>query len=1158
MKRLIVDFSNLLWTSLLVGKDGENGRKIQHNGKEIYINSAQWGVDCAINNLVTCLETLSLVPSDIIFVVETGNSKARRQAMYKPYKQDREERHPLLKENFQKAKDEILTLFGNLGATWVTQPHTEGDDVIAYLAEHLGGEKIIYSTDGDLAQLLALPDVMLWKSGTLVASNPYGDFDPTYIRVMKALVGDGNEYPGCPKFGPKKWEALLERYGSALPVLDGWMETRNLDELKDDVADFPPFQLVLNNLDLVYTSYQLAKLRPDWVNLLRVPLQWHPGMVKPATDYRLKKWGQQVRLITAETYDQALAFFEKQVRGTPFFSLDIETSTPDESDEWLAARDAEKKVDVLGSELTGMGLTFGPNSQYTYYLSVDHRDTPNCTSEQVRQLVASIPSNKFVVVHNAAFELPILAMEWADQQRDNGWHGFIPNVIDNAVCSSYVDENQSQGLKANSKLYLGYEQENYEHVTTMTGERGTLPEGGKIIKTVEEFIVDEYGNHVMVPVLQEDEDGNTVEVEQLAVRLIDTVQYKMRELTAEHVLSYGADDTICTAALYRFFRTIMEMEHTWDVFLEVEQLPAYVGALAYVQGTKFSLERMLELEREDHETYAKAWAVVREALIEHGWEGTVCPGFSELTPAGIKEITKITLGLELKTQMRTVSKIAKLVAEMDHPDAEMLAGLIEAGDLESINKLVAARFEGEPIFDVGSPKQMKAFLYDMLGLPVRIVNNCTPKERTENREMYAAVSRHKKIWAGSETEPPITDEEMQLLKLKAKTDDTAVDFALAMDRPGCPILHAFQKMKKCSTRQSLFYNTYKTIRHWKDNKVHGQAGQSRTVTRRFAPSDPNLAQLPKKGEGVKFRECFLPHHKDAVMVSIDFSGQELRQGAGQSLDPNMLACFVGDNLKDMHSMTAAGAMEKKWGKTVLAEMIERFGKPGDAEYDLFLRLRKCKEDEVVAKMADDLRKNAKNVNFGAQYDAQAPKLAETLIIPVADAQAFLEAKFAMFPRFEEWKEEVKAETSNLGYVTTCMGARRHLREALLSDNKWDIEKALRQGPNFKIQGSSAEQTKLAMARVWRSGVLWKYDVVFFAPIHDELVFSVHRDHALEVIKIFHDAMVEPYGDLPVPFLGSISLGPNFGKQYEAGDWYIEENIKEILVKIFSGEVAEVA
>ena len=92
-------------------------------------------------------------------------------------------------------------------------------------------------------------------------------------------------------------------------------------------------------------------------------------------------------------------------------------------------------------------------------------------------------------------------------------------------------------------------------------------------------------------------------------------------------------------------------------------------------------------------------------------------------------------------------------------------------------------------------------------------------------------------------------------------------------------------MKKCSTRQSLFYNTYKTIRHWKDNKVHGQAGQSRTVTRRFAPSDPNLAQLPKKGEGVKFRECFVPHHKDAVMVSIDFYLNETTRHADIILPP---------------------------------------------------------------------------------------------------------------------------------------------------------------------------------------------------------------------------------------------------------------------------------
>lgn len=1153
MKRLIIDTSNLIWTSLLVGKDGENGKSVEYNGKKLQINSAQWGYDCAVNSLTTCMEQLGVVPADIIFVVEKGNSKIRRQQIYKPYKEDREDRHPMLKENFNTAREMVLEAFGRLGATWVTQPHVEGDDVIAYLVERLKGTRIIYSADGDLAQLLTLPDVMMWKSGTLIASNPYGDFDPKYIRVMKALIGDGNEYPGCPKFGPKKWEALLERYGSALPVLDKWMEERNLIELQGDVEDFPPFKLVLDNLDLVYTSYQLAKLRPEWVNLLRAPLEWRAGMTRKVEDYRLRKYNQQVRLVTADNFDAAFEFFKKQASSTPFFSLDIETSTPGFSDDWLTARGAEAKVDVLGSELTGCGLTFGANSQYTYYMSVNHRDTNNCTSEQVRRLVSLIPSKVHTVVHNASFELPILHMEWGQDQLNNGWYGFLPNVVDTAICSSYVDENESQGLKANSKHYLGYEQENYEHVTTFTGVRGTLPPGGRIIKHWFAPVLDEEGNAVCDMIMVDGE-----EIPEPRTTEMVTIQYKMNELTADHVLSYGADDTICTAALFRFFRTIMEMENTWDVMLEVEQLPAYVGALAYTQGTKFDLDRMRELEAEDQRAYAEAWTTVRQALIDAGWEGTVCPVYTELTPAVVKEVVTIVLGTELKTQMRTISKIAKLVAELDHPDATMLADWIEGGNLDEINRMVAARFEGEPVFDVGSPKQMKAFLYDMLNLPVRIVNPCTVKERTENRPLAAAVSRHKKIWAGSESEPPLTAEEMQLLKAKAKTDDTAVDFALTLDRPGCPILQAFQKMKKCATRQSLFYNSYKTIMHWKDNRVHGQAGQSRTVTRRFAPSDPNLAQLPKKGEGVKFRECFLPHHKDAVMVSIDFSGQELRQGAGQSMDANMLACYVGDNLKDMHSMTAAGAMEKKWGKKVLAEMVERFGKDGDSDYDLFLRLRKCKEDEAVAKMADDLRKNAKNVNFGAQYDAQAPKLAETLIIPVADAQAFLEAKFAMFPRFEAWKEEVKAEAARLGYVTTCMGARRHLRSSILSDNKWDVEKALRQGPNFKIQGSSAEQTKLAMARIWRSGVLWNYDVVFFAPIHDELVFSVHRDHALEVIKVFHDAMVEPYGNLPVPFLGSISLGPNFGKQLEAGDWYIEENIKEILGKLFKQEVTETA
>ena len=1154
MKRFIVDMSSVVKRCLYAGKDTENGVKVQFGGKEVLVNSHHYGYDNSVNSIVAALEDLGLVPSDMIMVTEAGASKILRQRIYSGYKAKREEHPPESNEAFVLARDSVVKAFRELGAVHVTQPGVEGDDVIAYLVQHLDGDKIIFSGDGDMARLIS-PTVSLYRGNKLITDNPYGPFDVKHITLMKALVGDGDEFKGAKGFGPKAWLDLLVNYGEHLDTLESLVVEKRLDVLKDDIADFPPFAKVVEHATHVYESYACAQLHPEWVNTLRTPLQWTAGIVLPAEDYRLRKWGQQVRLVTADNYDEAVKFLGTKLSSSPYVSLDIETSTPDESDEWLERRGVDK-VDVLGSELTGLGMTFGNNCQYTLYFSVDHRDTNNVTVDQIREAVELVPKRLYTVVHNASFELPILHNTWGKDHPEFGDHGFLPNVLDTAILSSYVDENKSQGLKSLSSGYCGYTQTTYEEVTTKSGVVGTLPVGGKVVKSWDE--ADGWLNDEGEPEFAHHE----------------TRQYKMNELTGQEVLAYGADDTICTAALFNFFRIIMEVENTWDVMLEVEQLPAYVSALAFTQGTKFSLEHMLAMESDDKAEYTEQWQVVREALINYGWEGTKTPVFSEMNAVSIKEAVAILLpDVEFKTMVRTPSKLAKLVAELDHANAPLLSALIESGDVGSINEWVAREYSGEPIFDVGSPKQMKEFLYTMLDLPVRILNSPTENERISKPLLTALVYAHKKVWAGTLDAMP-TEEELEsrgleipdefrgrldkMLIAKAKTDDTAVDFALALDRPNDPVLKAFQAMKKCSTRQTMFYNSYKHIQHWKDGKIHGQAGQSRTVTRRYAPSDPNLAQLPKKGEGVKFRENFLPHKKDAVMVSIDFAGQELRQGAGQSLDANMLACFVGDNLKDMHSMTASGAMEKKWGRKKLDELISEFGQDGGDDYALFLRLRKLAGDEhkdAVAKLADDLRKSAKNVNFGAQYDAQAPKLAETLVIPVADAQTFLDAKFAMFPRFEEWKDEVKDEVKALGYATTCMGARRHLREALLSDNKWDVEKALRQGPNFKIQGSSAEQTKLAIARVWRSGVLFKYDVVFFAPIHDELVFSVHKDHAVEVIRIFHDAMTQPYGNLPVPFLGSISLGPNFGEQYEAGDEFIEENIKEILAKIFGEEVA---
>lgn len=1151
--RALIDVSSTLWTYLMSGTDKEFGRDVEHEGKQVTVRSWQHGLDGSINFITGVMRELDLVPKDLIFVVEGEYSKSRRKAIYSGYKEGRGSRPPEAYAEFGRCKDELTQAFLNVGSQVVTQAGVEADDLLAYLARNLDDDIVIITNDGDMTTLIN-DRVSLYQAGRRTSENKYGPFPCKYVPVYKALVGDGNEYRGAVGFGEKAFLDMLVAFGDGgLAAIEGMMKRRTLHDLAENVAEFKPLRKVIDGARHVYESYQCALLHDEWCNTLRQPLVWKAGMARGkdvVTDPRLQQWAQTVTLATSKTYDTIKTRFKAQLAHTEIVALDIETSTPEESDDWLRAGNREAKVDVFGSQLTGCGLTFGRNNNHTVYFPVDHAETDNVTSAQVRELVETIPQSTPIVVQNfGGFEAPILYAEWGEAMKDNGYHGFLPNVIDTAILASHVNENISGGLKQGSKHYLGYEQTSYDEVTKKTMPERDWNGRGTLLERHEAGI--EAGDPMV------------------------TVQYKMRDLTGQEVLSYGADDTICCAALFNHFKLIMEIEKTWDQAMEIEQLPAYVTALAFHQGAEFDLTRMKRMEEEDQMTYDAMWAEVRQFLVDNGWEGTVTPTYTELTPAGVKEIVSIILGQEMTSRARIITKLAKAVAEIEHDDAPLLAQYIEDNNLAQINDWVASRFTGEPHFDTNSPKQMREFLYGLLDLPVHLVNSTTALERKNKPLLSRLVSDHKKRWAGHET-PPVPDDmyrdhskalgmpypcdkkalDKSLLVTKAKTDEKAVGFALLLDcdeRPeAARILGCIQRMKKCATRKQLYYTPYANLRHWKDSKIHGQAGQSRTTTRRYAPNDPNLGQLPKKGEGVKFRECFLPHHKDAVIVSIDFSGQELRQGAAQSGDKNMLACFIGDHKKDMHSLTAAGAMEKKWGKNKVAELVERFGQEDDDEYTLFVRMLKG-ADADVAKMCDDLRKSAKNVNFGAQYGAMAAKLAETLIIPVADAAAFLDAKFAMFPGFEAWKKQVERGTQQLGYVLSPMGARRHLRDSVLSDEWGVADRAMRQGPSFKIQGGSAEQTKLAIARLWSSGILFSLDMVFFAPVHDELVWSVAGCDALESIKVVHAAMVEPYAGLEVPFLGSIALGPNFGKLIECGDWIIEENIVAAVAKSLGKE-----
>jgi DNA polymerase I-like protein with 3'-5' exonuclease and polymerase domains len=338
-----------------------------------------------------------------------------------------------------------------------------------------------------------------------------------------------------------------------------------------------------------------------------------------------------------------------------------------------------------------------------------------------------------------------------------------------------------------------------------------------------------------------------------------------------------------------------------------------------------------------------------------------------------------------------------------------------------------------------------------------------------------------------------------------------------------PVIAALSEMQTVQTRRGLYWNTYPNFVHWKTGKVHPSLRQSATNTRRHTSARPNVQQVSKhpkaEGETPRVREVYVPHHADAVVVSMDEDAQELRIIADYSQDPNMVACFVGDSKKKMHALTGLGIL-KTWGPEY-----------EDLDYEAFMAA--YKEGRGIFKDAYTI---GKKVNFTTEYGAQAPKLAETLIISQEEAQLFIDAKEAAFPVARAWKTSVEDATLQSGGTRTMLGAVRHLADALMGDDKYEASKALRQAVNFDVQSSSAEMIKRAIGAMWRARLRFRFDCRFMFPVHDEVVWSIAIKDLLPFLREAHACMVQPYAGMRIPIVSSIAFGKSFGPadQIEVG------------------------
>lgn len=1112
--KLAVDVSSILWTALRGGVDPEGQVVVKANGKEQHVNTAAYAYEKAVNVVVETLSSLKLTPIDMILVVEGLSSKAPRLNIYSGYKASSTEKAKEEYLEFEKLRGIFCEAFRQVGALKLVQDYAEGDDVLGWLATHSEEPLFILTNDNDMSVLNgvnAYGAEVVVSVGGVVGQNKYGDFPHKYITLYKALVGDASDrISGIPGFGPKAWLQLVQRFNTAgMDVIIDMIRRNSFDDLYEDAQkDAFVRKIYEGSADLI-RSFKLATIYPEWVDTMNNPLQWYPGMVHGlVSDKRLQKWAAKRRLVTAENFEQFKPWALQNIKLRKFMALDIETATPFESDDWLAAQGDPDGVDVIGSELTGMSLTFGSNMQYTVYISVNHTATANVASNALRDWLAEVCKETGVelIVHNTLFEGPVLYQHWGEAWKDNGYRGFLPNWNDTRFCASYVDENGKLGLKYLSKRWLNYDQVDYKTTTTLQGLPGTL-QGGKSLGEVKVIDIEsEY--HTASDddvVLGCAELGDSVCVRQEVFHMEERRQYKMSELPATHVFDYACDDTVTTAALFVFFKTFMHLEHTYEVLKKVEIDASYLHAQAFVNGAEVDLPKLQTLIADDTVTQRESQAVLDAYLVSKGWEGTVLPKYSaDLTAKDIKEINLIVTGEELTTAMRTPSKVLSLVED---PGVLWACTAAMKGDADPLNELVARHFEGHPTLNLGSPKQLQKLMYETMGLPVKVYNPPTETMRK----------------AGLRVGTP-------------KTDNLAITYALLdADEALKPILEALRIIKMVNTRFGLFYDPLPGFVHWKTGRVHSSHNQCATNTRRASSSKPNLQQLGKhekvEGFSPRIRELYVPHKKRAVIVSFDFSSQELVLATHWSQDPGLMSCFVGDHLVDMHSKTGVGVSNRLFGTSY---SYEEFVEALDSH------------DISTKKRAKKSRSLGKAVNFGGLFRIAAKKLSTMLLVTEEEAQAMIDAKAETFPLLEQWSLSEMEAVKGTGKVHTVMGAVRHLRDAIMSSDRVVASKAPRQALSTRIQGSAAEQTKLAEGRMWAAPLFEKYDCSYFAAVHDECVWSVMLEDVTDFIAEVYPLMTAPYATMTIPVRSSCSVGWDFGQQVELNGDFSKENIYKAL------------
>lgn len=271
-------------------------------------------------------------------------------------------------------------------------------------------------------------------------------------------------------------------------------------------------------------------------------------------------------------------------------------------------------------------------------------------------------------------------------------------------------------------------------------------------------------------------------------------------------------------------------------------------------------------------------------------------------------------------------------------------------------------------------------------------------------------------------------------------------------------------------------------------RIHTSFNQAVTATGRLSSSNPNLQNIPVRGEdGKEIRKAFIPE-KGCTFFSADYSQIELRIMAHLSGDENMIRDF--NDGADIHAATAARVFKKP------IDSIDR-----------------------------DERRKAKTANFGIIYGISAFGLAERMEVSRSEAKKLIENYFETYPKVKEYMNASIERARERGFIVTEFGRRRYLSD-INSHNATVRGYAERNAVNAPIQGTAADIIKLAMIAIDNRMQAENLRSKMILQVHDELNFSVFPDEMERLRHIVVEEMERAY-KMQVPLLAECGEGTNW-------------------------------